>query len=113
MLEIYDVARNTWTLLPGCPVAPMLTNDQDGVFRQDNHAWLFGWKEGTVFQAGPSSAMNWYSTTGNGGQKSAGKRASDPDSMDGNAVMYDAANGKIVTMGGSPRQVLHPLSSLP
>ncbi len=34
-----------------CPVAPMLTDDNEGVYRQDNHAWLFGWTGGTVFQA--------------------------------------------------------------
>jgi galactose oxidase len=28
--EIYDPVANTWTLLPGCPVQPMLTADQDG-----------------------------------------------------------------------------------
>ena len=100
--EIYDGPSNTWTLLPGCPVAPMLTNDQQGVYRADNHGWLFGWKDGSVFQAGPSSAMNWYGTTGSGSQTGAGKRASDPDSMNGNAVMYDALNGKILTTGGSP-----------
>lgn len=46
--------------------------------------------------------MNWYGTSGTGSQTSAGLRASDPDSMDGNAVMYDAVAGKIVTFGGSP-----------
>jgi hypothetical protein len=32
-------------------------------YRKDNHAWLFAWSNGTVLQAGPSRAMNWYSTT--------------------------------------------------
>ena len=100
--EIYNPTSNLWALLSGCPVAPMLTNDAQGVYRQDNHGWLFGWKEGSVFQAGPSMAMNWYGTTGSGSQQSAGPRASDPDAMNGNAVMYDAANGKILTTGGSP-----------
>lgn len=57
--EIYDPAADTWTELSGCPVAPMLTNDAQGVFRQDNHGWLFSWKDGYVFQAGPSKEMNW------------------------------------------------------
>ena len=100
--EIYSSTANTWTLLPGCPVAPMLTNDAQGVYRQDNHAWLFGWKNGSVFQAGPSKAMNWYGTIGTGSQQPAGLRASDPDSMNGNAVMYDAVAGKILTVGGAP-----------
>jgi galactose oxidase len=100
--EIYNPASNSWTLLGGCPVLPMLTADVGGIFRQDNHAWLFGWKNGYVFQGGPSKAMNWYGTTGSGSQSGAGLRASDPDSMDGNAVMYDAVAGKIATFGGSP-----------
>jgi galactose oxidase len=100
--EIYNPSTNTWSLLSGCPVAPMLTSDSQGIFRQDNHGWLFGWKSGYVFQAGPSKAMNWYGTTGSGSRTSAGNRAADADSIDGNAVMYDAVNGKIVTFGGSP-----------
>ncbi|KAK5188453.1 hypothetical protein LTR92_011494, partial [Exophiala xenobiotica] len=47
--EIYNTTTGNWTLLPGCPVAPMLTADTQGVYRQDNHAWLFGWKNGSVF----------------------------------------------------------------
>lgn len=46
--------------------------------------------------------MNWYLTTGTGGQTGVGNRASDTDSMCGNAVMYDAVAGKILTVGGSP-----------
>ena len=99
--EIYSTTANTWTLLPGCPVAPMLTNDAQGVYRQDNHGWLFGWKNGSVFQAGPSKTMNWYGTTGSGSQQPAGLRGTDPDAMNGNAVMYDAVNGKILTVGGA------------
>lgn len=100
--EIYNPSLNTWSLLSGCPVAPMLTNDARGIYRQDNHGWLFGWKNGYVFQAGPSKAMNWYGTTGSGSQKPAGLRASDSDAMNGNAVMYDAVNGKILAVGGAP-----------
>lgn len=100
--EIYNPATNSWSLLSGCPVAPMLTADTQGVYRQDNHGWLFGWKAGSVFQAGPSKAMNWYGTTGAGSRTSAGTRGTDGDSMCGNAVMYDAVAGKILTVGGSP-----------
>ncbi|TVY14213.1 Galactose oxidase [Lachnellula arida] len=99
--EIYNATSNAWSLLSGCPVAPMLTADSAGIFRQDNHGWLFGWKSGSVFQAGPSKAMNWYGTSGSGSQTSAGLRGSDGDSMNGNAVMYDAVNGKIFTAGGA------------
>lgn len=100
--EIYNPATNTWTLLGGCPVDPILTNDKDGIFRADNHAWLFAWKGGSVFQAGPSHKMNWFGTGGGGSTKPAGTRAADPDSMNGNAVMYDAVAGKILSVGGAP-----------
>ncbi|KAK2603590.1 hypothetical protein QQS21_004171 [Conoideocrella luteorostrata] len=104
--EVYNPKAQTWTNLAGAAVKPMLTNDAQGIYRADNHGWLFGWKDGSVFQAGPSSAMNWYTTSGNGGVSPAGKRSSDrgvdPDSMNGNAVMYDAVKGKILTFGGSP-----------
>jgi galactose oxidase len=99
--EYYNPNTNTWTALSGANVSPMLTNDAQGLYRADNHAWLFGWKNGAVFQAGPSKAMNWYTTSGNGGVTGAGTR-SDTDAMCGNAVMYDAVAGKILTMGGAP-----------
>ena len=100
--EVYSPASNSWSLLAGCPVAPLLTNDAQGVYRQDNHVWLFGWKSGSVFQAGPSKTMNWYYTTGSGSQKTAGLRSTDADAMNGNAIMYDAVAGKILTVGGAP-----------
>ena len=100
--EVYNTGTNAWSLLSGCPVAPILTADQQGVYRADNHAWLFGWKNGYVFQAGPSKAMNWYSTSGSGSQMAAGTRGSDADAMCGDAVMYDAVAGKILAVGGSP-----------
>ncbi|KAF4447225.1 galactose oxidase precursor [Fusarium austroafricanum] len=104
--EVYDPSRKTWTLLSNALTKPMLTNDKQGIYRADNHAWLFGWKSGTVFQAGPSTAMNWYYTSGKGDTKSAGKRQSNrgvaPDQMCGDAVMYDAVKGKILTFGGAP-----------
>ncbi|CAF9932906.1 MAG: hypothetical protein HETSPECPRED_008480 [Heterodermia speciosa] len=102
--EIFD---GTWNKLDGCPVSPMLTQDQDvsnGVnWRRDNHGWLFGWKDGSVFQAGPSRAMNWYTTTTTtGNQSAAGDRLGDADAMNGNAVMYDAVAGQILSVGGAP-----------
>ena len=35
--ELYNPSTNTYTLLSGCPVAPMLTADSAGVYRADNH----------------------------------------------------------------------------
>lgn len=100
--EIYNPADRTWTTLPRAKVAPMLTDDMEGAWRADNHGWLFGWKNLTIFQAGPSVAMNWYYAAGSGDVKAAGKRMDDGDSMSGSAVMFDAVKGKILTVGGSP-----------
>lgn len=99
--EIYSAKTSTWTQLPGCLASTMLTNDDRGIFCADNHPWLFAWKNASVFQAGPSKQMNWYGTAGTGSQRAAGFRANDTDAMNGNAVMYDALNGKILTVGGS------------
>ncbi|KAG6036668.1 hypothetical protein E4U41_005559 [Claviceps citrina] len=104
--EVYDPKTAKWTMMNGADVKPMLTNDREGLYRSDNHAWLFGWKDGSVFQAGPSTAMNWYTFNGDGAVAPAGKRGSgtgpDPDSMNGNAVMFDAVKGQILTVGGAP-----------
>lgn len=93
----------------GCFLTVCLCSRQDGVliafsgvYRADNHGMLFGWKGGYVFQAGPSKAMNWYGTAGAGSQAGAGTRGSDADAMCGNAAMYDAVNGKVLVVGGSP-----------
>jgi len=45
--------------------------------------------------------MNWYSPNLNA-TAPAGTRGTDADAMCGNAVMYDAVAGKILTVGGSP-----------
>jgi galactose oxidase len=87
-------------LLPGAAIAPSLTADPEGIFRQDNHGWLFTWTGGRVFHAGPSRAMGFYGTDGDGSYTAAGLRGDDSDAMNGNAVMYDA--GKLLTVGGSP-----------
>lgn len=97
--EIYDDATKTWTTLTGAPVAPMLTTDQEGEWRTDNHGWLFAWRDGSVFQAGPSKTMHWYGTSGSGSVQAAGTRDANNDAMCGVHVMYDA--GKIFSAGGS------------
>jgi galactose oxidase len=104
--EVFDPIGNAWTALPDCPVGPMLTNDSRGEFFADNHAWLFAWKNESVFQAGPSTNMNWYGTRGLGDHRAAGVRGADEDSMNGNAIMYDATKGKILTLGGAPSYAL-------
>ncbi|KAJ4302626.1 hypothetical protein N0V90_001515 [Kalmusia sp. IMI 367209] len=100
--EIYSPSANAWTLVQNALVSPMQTQDREGPYRSDNHAWLFAWKGQSAFQAGPSKAMNWYDTVGAGSVTGAGNRGDDGDAMCGNAVMYDAPAGKILTAGGSP-----------
>ncbi|CAG8234191.1 unnamed protein product, partial [Penicillium nalgiovense] len=100
--EVYDPATKNWTMLPDAKVCPMKTKDMEGAWRADNHGWLFGWKNLSIFQAGPSKNMNWYSAHGNGSVEPAGLRMNDRDSMSGNAIMFDAVKGKILTVGGSP-----------
>ncbi|KAF5024815.1 hypothetical protein F66182_3054 [Fusarium sp. NRRL 66182] len=99
--EVYDPKANKWTMLPGADVKPMLTKDHEGIWREDNHAWLFGWMDGSVFQAGPSMDQHWYSTKRRGSVAKAAKR-DDANAMCGIFVMYDAVAGKILSAGGSP-----------
>jgi galactose oxidase len=99
--EIFTASgtSGSWRELPGVVASKILTADPAGVFRADNHAWLFAQPNGTVFQAGPSKQMNWITTSGNGGMTAAGKRGTTSDEMNGNAVMYGV--GKIVALGGA------------
>jgi len=93
-------ATGSWRRLANVLVDGILTNDPDGVYRADNHAWVSGVSNGNVFHAGPSRRMNWITTSGDGSILSAGTRADAPDMMNGNAVMYDV--GKILAVGGAP-----------
>ncbi|KAH6660917.1 kelch domain-containing protein [Truncatella angustata] len=96
--EIYDPSTNAWTLLDGADVTPMLTDDHEGIWREDNHGWLYGWKNQSVFQAGPSRTQHWYGTSGTGSVVQAATRDTD-DAMCGINVMYDI--GKIFSAGGA------------
>ncbi|WP_206795469.1 discoidin domain-containing protein [Amycolatopsis sp. MtRt-6] len=98
--EIYSPAADSWRKLPGVAPEPFFTADPRGVFRADNHAWLFAADGGRVFHAGPSRKMHWVATTGPGAVTDAGARGDSADTMNGNAVMYDI--GKILTVGGAP-----------
>ncbi|HEV2240152.1 MAG TPA: discoidin domain-containing protein [Streptosporangiaceae bacterium] len=99
--EIFTPSGTTgsWQTLPGVVATNILTSDPAGVFRADNHAWLFAQRGGTVFHAGPSRQTNWITTAGNGSITFAGNRGDSADAMNGNAVMYDVA--KILTVGGA------------
>ncbi|MDB5816668.1 MAG: hypothetical protein JWQ11_308 [Rhizobacter sp.] len=89
-----------WRALPGVPVWPAVGQDPSIAYRGDNHMWLFPSANGQVLQAGPSPGMNWIDTRGDGTIVSAGLRADDAFSINGNAVMYDI--GKILKAGGAP-----------
>ena len=99
--EIFTPSGTTgsWQELPGVLASNILTADPGGIWRADNHPWLFAQSGGTVFQAGPSKQMNWITTTGSGTITGAGDRGTSDDAMNGNAVMYDI--GKILTVGGA------------
>ncbi|CAJ2505940.1 Uu.00g000700.m01.CDS01 [Anthostomella pinea] len=96
--EVYDPATDAWTLLDDALVEPMLTTDHERIWREDNHGWLYGWSNESVFQAGPSKTQHWYGTTGDGSVKEAGVRDT-VDAMCASNVMYDALNGKIFSAG--------------
>ena len=97
--EVWD-EDNGWTVLSGIPANPLSTDDVDGLFRSDNHMWLFTIPGGKVLHAGPATQMNLLDVTGVGSITPAGNRGTDTDAMNGNAVMYDV--GKILTIGGAP-----------
>jgi galactose oxidase len=56
--------------------------------------------------------MNWYDTNGNGSYYPAGTRTGDGDAMNGNAVMFDAVQGLILTLGGAPSYQARPTSNV-
>lgn len=96
-----------WTHLTGLP-GSILYNQNDidgepeGVYRLDNHAWLFAAPNGEVFHAGPGEEMHWFDVSGDGTSRPAGpsgKRGSDYMAMNGGAAMFDI--GKILKVGGS------------
>ena len=98
-------AKTGWTRRRGISAVPITGSDPEDkaagyVFRGDNHLWLFAVGGGLVFHAGPSAQMHWMTTYENGAITSAGTRADDAFSMNGQAVMYDV--GKILKTGGAP-----------
>jgi galactose oxidase len=92
--------NGNWSLLSGVRAEPVTGPDPGGVFRGDNHLWLFATSDGRVFHAGPTSAMHWITTSGNGTLTDAGNRGNDAYSINGNAVLYDV--GKVLKAGGAP-----------
>jgi galactose oxidase len=96
--EVWSPSTGAWRRLPSVWDDVMLTADKAGIYRADNHAWLFAASNGRVFHAGPSKRMNWFDTAGNGAVTNAGERAGE-DQMNGNAVMFDI--NKLLTLGGA------------
>ncbi len=97
-------AKTGWTRQPGISAQPVTGPDPEDkglgyLSRGDNHLWLFAVGDGLVFHAGPSAQMNWMTTYEGGAIVSAGTRADDPYSINGQAVMYDV--GKILKTGGA------------
>lgn len=97
--ELWSAASG-WRRLDGIPATAITAPDPAGVYRGDNHAWLFTAPNGQIFHAGPSRNMNWFTTTGAGTRVSAGNRGNDAYSMNGNAAMFDI--GRILKVGGAP-----------
>lgn len=97
--EVWTAATG-WQRLNGVPINPAQAPDPAGVYRGDNHLWLFPAPNGKVLHAGPGASMNWIDTQGVGSVASAGPRGDDSYSQSGNAVMYDI--GKILKIGGAP-----------
>ena len=89
-----------WQLRSGIGATPITGPDPGGVYRGDNHLWLFALGNGNVFHAGPTAAMHWITTGGNGTITSAGNRGDDAYAINGDAVMYDV--NQIMKTGGAP-----------
>lgn len=96
--EVWDPLGG-WRLLSNVDDKPLRTADPEGVYRSDNHMWLFEAPNEKVFHAGPSKGMFWVNTDGLGSTSSAGNRGNDDDAMNGTALMYSI--GKIFTAGGA------------
>jgi galactose oxidase len=98
--EVWSAATGAWRRSSGVWDDFILTADRAGVYRSDNHAWLFAASGGRIFHAGPSRRMNWFGTGATGSVTNAGNRGNDGDAMNGNAVMFRA--NQILTTGGAP-----------
>lgn len=92
-------AATGWHLVGNLLDDYLYTADPAGVYRADNHAWLFASGNGRVFHAGPSRNMHWLDTQGAGSVTAAGLREGS-DAMNGTAVMFDV--GRILAVGGAP-----------
>jgi len=98
-----------WITLPNIRASDTFNNndlnfEEEGLYRVDNHVWLWAAPNGKVFHAGPGERMNWIDVDVPGGEiVDAGLRqdagVTDTYSMKGNTVMFDT--GKILKVGGA------------
>ncbi len=74
---------------------------QQGIYRSDNHAWLWAAPNGKIFHAGPGTDMHWIDVRdlNNPTVQNLGDRAGDTYSMNGTTAMFDI--GKLLKVGGS------------
>jgi galactose oxidase len=113
--ELFDPTNNTWKVLDNLKASlinmdPVTTCDavkypdkQCPVTEwQQHHAWLYAWKNNSIFHAGPSKKMHWfYTTPPKGSYVDVGTRKDDDDAVCGVTSMYDAEQGLILTAGGA------------
>ena len=97
--ELWNEAEG-WRVLPNVKVDTMVGPDPGGIYRADNHMWLFATADSRVLHAGPSVNMNWITTRGAGSLRAAGGRGDDSYSQNGNAAMYDV--NRLLKTGGAP-----------
>jgi len=115
--EIFDPRSGTWRVMSNVsathikmdPVVILPCNDPAADSKcnktewRQHHAWLYAWKDDSIFHAGPSKKMHWISTKPVEGEvRDAGLRKDDGDAVCGVAAMYDAEEGLILTAGGAP-----------
>ncbi len=89
-----------------------LALELQGLYRVDNHLWLWPASDGSLFHAGPSEEMHWMDILANNGQGeiiSAGLRG-DSYSMKGTTVMFDI--DKILKVGGAESYGGNPYSGV-
>ncbi|WP_172436002.1 PKD domain-containing protein [Sediminicola luteus] len=84
-----------------------LASEDQGLYRVDNHVWLWPAPNGKLFHAGPSEMMHWIDVDVPNGlivdagiRQDLGQNKVDGYSMKGNTVMFDV--GKILKTGGAP-----------
>jgi galactose oxidase len=71
--EVYDPVTRVWTRKPGINANGSInTNDAQGVYRADNHMWLYEATNGKILHLGPSRMMHWFDLAGSGSVTDAG-----------------------------------------